>query len=352
MPHGPRRLPWLLAATGAVLLAACVAGIGYPLWWTHRSEVGGTALLTKARVAEGLVKHDSKSASVPSVGTSCKPVPARKADHGFESPGFLAIPALELEAPVEQGTSDAILSDSVGHDPSSALPGTKGIAILLAHDVSYFSGLGSVRVGDRIYWIDNCRSSIFKVDRIEVTRPGESLPAPSDGYGIALVTCWPSNALFWTADRLVVLGNLVRVNATGPHTAPQPFPLNVSLVVPPALVSRGLGVSENDIRVGRLVVSGTPDRSWEQSADPLDVAKIAFEELAAVKVTVDAGEKRWWSDISLPGLPLPATLSFTEDFNAFLEVSGTQVTAVRLSSPAAKVDFVVRQGRLYVSAAG
>jgi LPXTG-site transpeptidase (sortase) family protein len=298
------------------------------------------------------VKQHGRSVSVPSIGASCKRAPARNGDQGLESPAFLAIPVLGLEAPVEQGISDAVLSDSVGHDPSSALPGTKGIAILLAHDVSYFSALGSVQVGDRVYWIDDCRSSIFKVDRIEVTRPGASLPAPSDGYGIALVTCWPSNALFWTADRLVVLANLVKVTPSGRPAVPKPVPVNIALSVPSILASEGLGVSANGIRVGRLVVTGTPDRSWEQSADPLDVARIAFEELVAVKLTVDAGDKRWWSDISVPGVRMPPAFSVSQDFDATEEVSGTQPTSVRLSSPAATVNFVVRDGRLYVSSAG
>ncbi len=334
---------------GALLLIACALGISYPLLWTHRSDAGGGALLGQARLREGLTGRSESGSAVPSVEAQCDAI--RTGVIGVEPklPAILEVPALGLEAPVLQGLSDLVLSDAVGHDSSSVWPASKGISILLAHDVSYFSSLGKVRVGDRVYWIDGCRNLVFKVDRIEIAQPGASLPPPLGGAGVALITCWPSDALFWTSDRLVVLANFVGVQATEPRTIPKSSPLDVALSVPRAVASDGLGLSENGILVGHLHLTGEPDRSWAEGADPLRTASIAFEELAAAKLTVDAGNRSWWSVVALPGVSMPYTLSLEEDFDVTVTVYGTHVTAVTLASPAAVVGLVVRSGKLYVS---
>jgi LPXTG-site transpeptidase (sortase) family protein len=267
-------------------------------------------------------------------------------------PAILAVPAIGLEAPVLQGLGDPVLNEAVGHDPASVWPGSHGISVLLAHDASYFSGLGAVLVGDRIFWIDGCRRLVFRVNQIEVTRPGASLPPPPNGIGMSLITCWPTDALFWTPDRLVVLASLLSMQLTQPRTIAQPAPLDIALPVPAAVASEGLGLSQNGILVGHLRLTGRPDRSWAESADPLRVAHLAFDELAAAKLTINAANKGWWSAIALPGVPVPSSLSVAGDFNATLTVHGTRVSAVILASPTATVSFVVRSGKLYISSIG
>jgi LPXTG-site transpeptidase (sortase) family protein len=273
-------------------------------------------------------------------------------NHEPALPAILSVPALALEAPVMQGLSDAVLSDAVGHDASSVWPGAKGISVLLAHDVSYFSSLGSVRVGDLVYWIDGCQSLAFKVERIEVTQPGASLPAPAGGVGVALVTCWPTNALFWTSDRLVVLAGFVGAKTTRARTIAKPLPLGVAVSAPPAVAAHGLGLEQNGILVGHLRLAGKPARTWAEGADPLRLAGVALEELGAAKLTLDAANQDWWSAIALSGVAMPASVSVSEDFDVTITVYGTQVTAVTLVSPTATVDLVVRSGELYVSRIG
>jgi LPXTG-site transpeptidase (sortase) family protein len=285
-------------------------------------------------------------------GSSCNANRTGKSDPTPKLPAILAVPAIGLEAPVLQGLGDPVLNEAVGHDPASVWPGSHGISILLAHDASYFSSLGAVRAGDRIFWIDGCRRLVFRVDRIEVTRPGASLPPPPNGIGVSLITCWPTDALFWTPDRLAVLASFVSTQVTQPRTIAPPAPLDIALPVPSAVVSQGLGLSQNGILVGHLRLTGKPDRSWEEGADPLRVARLAFDELAAAKLTVNAGNKGWWSAIALPGVPIPSSLSVAGDFDATLTVHGTRVSAVILASPTETVGFVVRSGKLYVSSIG
>ncbi len=242
-----------------------------------------------------------------------------------------------------------MLNDAVGHDSASVWPGGKGTSILLAHDVSYFSDLGAIHTGDRIFWVDDCRRLLFKVDRIEVTRPGGDLPHQSGGIGVALVTCWPSNALFWTPDRLVVLASLVGTQSAARPRIPATPPLNIVLRVPAALASQGLGLSQNGLLVGHLRLAGKPDRSWAQSADPLRATRLAFEDLAAARLTVDAANRTWWSALGVPGIPMPTSIAVGGDFDVTLRVYGTRVGAVILASPGVTVGFVVRSGELYIS---
>ena len=261
----------------------------------------------------------------PSQAPSRRPADATAThanDPVLKLPAILAVPAIGLEAPVLQGLGDSVLNVAVGHDPASVWPGSNGISILLAHDASYFSGLGAVRAGDRVSWIDDCLNLVFKVDRVEVTQPGAPLPPPPNGIGVALITCWPTNALFWTPDRLVVLARFVSAQATQPRILPEASPLDIALPVPATLAAQGLGLSQNGILVGHLRLTGAPKRSWAEGADPLSAARLAFDELAAAKLAVEAGNENWWSAIALPGVSMPASLSVAGDFDVTRPCTG------------------------------
>jgi LPXTG-site transpeptidase (sortase) family protein len=267
-------------------------------------------------------------------------------------PAILQIPSIGLEAPVLQGTTDAVLEDSVGHDPSSVWPGAAGVSILEAHDASYFSNLGSVRAGDQVSWVDDCQRLVFRVDKSIVVQPGAALPAPRGGIGLALVTCSPSDALFWTPDRLVVLASFVRVAPTvsaAPNPAP---PLGFRVPAPPALAARGLGLEQNSLLVGHWSVGGKPDHAWAEGPDPLRAIQLAFTELAAVEIIVRDEASEWWSAISLPGVPLPGSLDVGYEFDALVTAHGTTITSIRLSSPDQTVDLVVRHHPQQVASVG
>ena len=283
--------------------------------------------------------------------TACRAVRTHAGQPVARLPAILAIPAIGLEAPVLQGAGASVLSEAVGHDRASVWPGSHGTSLLLAHDASYFSALGSVHTGDQVAWIDDCREVLFRVNRVEITRPGAILAPSANGIGVALVTCWPTNALFWTPDRLVVLASFVREESSRPRTVARPPPLDLTIAVPAAVASQGLGLAQNGLLVGHLHLTGRPSRAWAESADPLQVARLAFKELAAAKLTIAAGNRSWWSALA-PGVPMPYSLSVSGDFDASVSVRGTRVSAVTLASPSATVSFVVRSGSLYISKVG
>lgn len=332
-------------------------GVAYPLWWNHRSETGGHALLAQAASREGLsttvpgtsgVQPGPGGSTVSDTGSSCHAA-ARPTGAGPQLPAILEIPSIGLEAPVLQGLSNPVLDEAVGHDPTSVWPGAQGTSILLAHDASYFSSLGAVHPGQTVSWIDDCQKLVFKVDSTEITQPGTAIPVPRGGVGVALITCSPSDALFWTPDRLVVLASLVSVQSTSVSSIAAAVPLGLRIPVPESLLNEGLGLTENNILVGRLDVSGTPSRAWAEGPDPLQAARLAFADLAAAEIAARAVDTTWWSAIALHGVPMPASISVTNEFDALVNVQGTSVRGITLSAPGTTVDFVVRGGVLYIS---
>jgi sortase A len=332
--------------------------VGYPLWWNHRSEVGGQALLSQAKKLEGLTPGAQSSPGGSSqTGTDATQTPPAACEAGDSSsastspvlPAILQVPSIGLEAPVLDGTSDSVLDDAVGHDPTSVWPGASGVSILLAHDASYFSHLGALKPGETISWIDDCQRLVFQVESSVVTQPGAPIPAPKGGIGLALITCSPSDALFWTPDRLVVLASLVSVGPTTQTTPTPAPPLGFAVAAPPDLAAQGLGLGQNSLLVGHLSVAGTPDAAWEEGPDPLRAAQLAFEELAAVKLTVANQDSEWWSAIALPGVTMPYGVDTSYAFDAVVTAKGETISEIQLSSSTETVDFVVDDGQLRVA---
>jgi LPXTG-site transpeptidase (sortase) family protein len=313
----------------------------------HRSDSGGAALLNKAKAREGL----TPTSTTPDVRTvsTCVQKFSSPGQPAVELPAILDVPSIGLQAPVMNGVSDSVLNDSVGHYPSTVWPGQPGISILLAHDASYFSNLGGVQVGDFVSWVDNCQQVTFEVNKIEVVTPGTRLPQPPGGKGLALITCSPADALFWTPDRLVVLASYVGSQSSGTLTAQTPPPLDLTLPLPAGLHGSDLALSSTGLLVGSLAVNGKPVKNWSESADPLRAAQVAFRGLSAASRTLEAGNASWWSSLALPGVAMPYSIPTADEYNALITVMGTRITAIQLQSPLATVDFVVKSSKLYIA---
>ena len=80
-------------------------------------------------------------------------VKAYKAALQRETPPTLAIlriPRLELEVPVYDGTTDAVLDLAAGRIEDTALPGTPGNVGIAAHRDGYFRVLKDIKEGDAL----------------------------------------------------------------------------------------------------------------------------------------------------------------------------------------------------------
>jgi sortase A len=253
-------------------------------------------------------------------------------------------------APVVEGLSDAVLNVAVGHDPASPMPGDAGEAILEAHDVSYFSALDRLRRGEEVIWALGCRRWVFKTVSTTVADPGTLLPTPPSGFGLALVTCWPSNALWWTPDRFVVETTLSSVaSAATPPGTPSVTPVDLVVPAPPALVRVGLGLEDNPVVLGTLRVEGSPTTAWRLGPGPLDAARVAVEDYFALRRTVESQDRLWWSKLALPDAPLPSAWSSSGVVDTIVHVRGESVEGVDLVSATQAVVLVVRGRDLFAS---
>ena len=322
------------AGVGVVLLALAVVGTVYPLWWNHHSSSSGAALLQRT----------GQSSDCGSSAARGETIPTRR------QPGVLKIPAIGLTAPVLDGLGNAVLNVAVGHDPTTVWPGHPGESLLLAHDVSYFSRLDRVRPGDLVTWALGCERVVFRVIRTEVTYPGATLTPPSSGSGLALITCWPTNALFWTPQRYVVTAELVAHHSLGYRaTVRSPALLRLSVPAPAALVAQGLSAAKTGVLVGKLAITGSPSARFREGPEPLAIVAVALRAYVAAIKTAQAGNQSWWSALAVPGVALPSPWSLAYDTNVTIVVKANTVEGVVLSSTAATVTLAVHEGALVVT---
>lgn len=335
----------LLAVLGGLLLAVMAVGVGYPVWWTHRAATVGHQLLGQTQVTAPAAAYAHHTLTYCAGAASSSSLAARR------HPTVLEIPAIGLVAPVLQGIGETVLAVAVGHDPSTSWPNAKGESLLLAHDVSYFSGLNHVKNGDQVIWIDGCQEYVFRVVGHEVTRPGAAVPVPPGGKGLGLLTCWPTDALFWTPDRYIVETVFVRQRRIAAPVIPSSGPLDLRVPAPPALAAEGLSLGRSGVLAGRLSLTGSPSPTFSNGPSPLEAADRALEDYAAAQKAAQAKNRSWWTALALPGVPLPAPWSLVYATNVVLSVQGSIVEGAVLSSPAGTLTLIVRRGTFYVSSA-
>ena len=346
-PERHRRSPVLMMLGVALLLAAC-AGVAYPLWWDHNSATQGRRLLNEGFSTTTTVKPGSSLTGThkPVVCTSSLPTAQSTSMH---LAGIIEVPALQLKAPVLQGLTDPVLNVAVGHDPSSPWPGGPGEAIVEAHDVSYFSGIDSLKKGDSVVWRDACHEWTFRVISSEVSTPGVLLYPPHNDVGLALITCYPTNALFWTPDRYVVETQLV---STAKSDQGQPVPViipHLRVPAPPDLVAQGLTLQQNALLLNSLEVTGSPTPGWRQGPAPLDVWAVALESYIGAEKAIEQQNRTWWTDLTAPGVAMPSLWSNDARISVNVDVVGTSVHSVTLSSSAVTVVLEVRSGELLIT---
>ncbi|MHB1987429.1 MAG: class D sortase [Acidimicrobiales bacterium] len=341
-PRRSRRFSRLVTVVGILLLAAAVVGVGYPLWWNHRSATGGERLLHEALRSK---THGSVAAGTK----DCQAVLPSAGGSASHLAGILEVPSLELRAPVLQGLGNPVLNIAVGHDPASPWPGAIGESVVEAHDVSYFSGIDALKPGSKVVWRDACVESVFKVISTEIVPPGTLLQAPSDLRGLALITCYPTNALFWTPERFVVLTTFVSRSATSSPATSTELVTHLTVPVPHALFAEGLTLQDNPILLGTLSITGSPSPRFREGPGPLEVEAKALESFFAAQKAIAQGNQAWWRDISVPGLSMPAAWANSAKIYVDIEVSGTRVRAVELHSVDVTMHLVVSGGTLLIA---
>jgi sortase A len=309
---------------GVVLVGAAAVGLGYPMWWHARQQAAAKRLEIQFHQFPTLPAEPAQH---------CVQPPSAKSDSS-EPAGILTIPSLTMSGPVLQGLGDPVLNVAIGHDPASVWPGGQGVSILESHDVSYFSRITALRDGQTIEWLDHCTQLTFKVTGYEVTGPGTLLNPPPNGRGLALVTCYPSDVLFWTPERYVVLAELV--TSAKSKVTPKPVPVvtpDVTVPAPPALVAQGLQLTQNEIGLGTMTLVGTPVPGWREGPAPLDLDALSLESYFGAEKAIEQGNTTWWRDLAAPGVAMPQLWNGGGDLYVTEDIIGTHVQSVTLTTP-------------------
>lgn len=247
----------------------------------------------------------------------------------------LDIPRIGLVAPVLAGASETDLSEGVGHLDGSSWPDQGGTDVLEAHDVTFFARLDQLKPDDTIVLRSECRQWTYRVSEGRVLTAGDPVEDQSEPT-LVLVTCWPTDALYFTNQRYVLKATQVSTRAT---TEPVPAVENFS--VPGLRLAAGL--SANDVSVdtlgtpeGTLTESASLSPALRSSAASLDAAATAMDTFDSGLLAAERGEPVLWAPVGPPvvftrAAPLIGRRPVWEsllDLN--LGGTGTQITGAAL----------------------
>ncbi len=118
---------------------------------------------------------------------------------------ILRIPRLNLEVPVHDGTTDAVLDLAAGRIEGTALPGTVGNVGIAAHRDGFFRVLKGIREGDSLVLETPLASEQYSVEWIRITTPDDvSVIDPTPGPAVTLVGCYPFYHVGSAPQRFIV----------------------------------------------------------------------------------------------------------------------------------------------------
>lgn len=287
-------------------------------WFYVHNRTGSSALLSQA-----LQRIDATG-----TGNSCTPSQG--------AVGELVIPSISVVAPVVEGDGQVQLSDAVGHVPASVWPGGNGTPVFVAHDVTWFHGLANLHRGAEIEYVSHCRAEVYRVASAKVVTRGT--PVVNSAKSLALVTCWPLDALWFTNKRLLVMADAAGGTARVPAvraTATEPVP---PVAVPAALTDEDT-LAANPAPLGTLTVSGAPTPRFVSSPGPLTDVVAAQELYFAGLRAAGATSSGEWSALA-PSVPLAdasplegeSVAGYTASLSTSLSVHGNRLVGAVLTA--------------------
>lgn len=335
-PPAPRPRRWryrLLIVLGALVVAAAAAWqVNAWVWSAHSSRTG------KALVHHFLNENSLSSPKSPQAPAGEATLASCATASGSDPvKGLLQVPKIGLTAPVEDGVDDAQLDVAVGHLPGSVWPGDTGNSVLEAHDVSYFVNLSQLAAGDTVRYVTPCITYTFSVKSHAVVQQGTPVYNTSTPT-LTMVTCWPTNALWFTPQRYLVSAAMVSSSLTRSsgqsYVANQPAP---SVPVPAELAAEGVTLETYSVPMGAMALAGAPDPQWTQSTNPLLVESSAVKAFIAGVRSLTQDRLDWWDAVA-PGVPPPPALrgapnpSYLSPLDVTITADGMQATTVALST--------------------
>ena len=337
-PDGGARTPrrrWTyraLIASGVAIVLAVGAFQLYATLWNAHSRAAGRNLVHR------FLQDQAANAPVQSSGSSGTGTLASCAGSATSTDpvkGLIEIPKLEVTAPVEDGVGDDQLNVAVGHLPNSVWPGQVGNSVLEAHNVSYFVGLSRLVAGDTVLYVAPCTTYVFQVTGHTVVNEGAPVYNTTSPT-ITMVTCWPTNALWFTPQRYVVTASQIRViHAGGTGSTYLTTSEAPTVPVPAALAAQGVTLATYSLPMGHFTLSGTPDQAWSQTTNPLLVEDAGVEAFIAGMRSLVENRLDWWGTLA-PGVAAPAQLlgaqnpSYLTSLDVTVDATGAQASGLTL----------------------
>jgi sortase A len=188
--QGRRR--WPLAAVVLVLLALAAWQLGGAAW------IHAKATLAQHLIASAWEGTKKDGARRPWPWADTRPV-AR-----------LRVPSRGISLYVLAGTSGRSLAFGPGHVDGTALPGSAGNSVIVAHRDTHFAFLRNLREDEEIT-VEDTRGRLtrYRVREVAVVDKSQTrLLDPADSPQLTLITCWPFDAVQpGTAQRYVVIAD-------------------------------------------------------------------------------------------------------------------------------------------------
>jgi sortase A len=290
----------LIRRTGFGLsVAALLAGLGLLAsigWFYLRSDIVGGSLIHRQEAIDAAANRQAITRS--KWFTVLAPVCHPPAPTAGAPRGLVEAPSIGLVAPVLEGSDDAELDVAVGHVPASTWPGSTGTVVLAAHDVSWFSQIEHLKVGDTIRFVAPCQTFTYRVTNHQVVSdsdPVYNTPEPQ----LVLITCYPLNALYVTPNRYLVAAQLTNVT-NGGRVTPLP-PSNQGMLSSPLPAALAASVGQrvtSTAPLGSLAMAGAPTPAWTESLQPIRGEESVLTLYFGSLVVAQDGDSATWSQIA------------------------------------------------------
>lgn len=309
-----------MAMIGAVCLVVLGLGIGaHILAFYLRSSNANHALVNRY--------HDEASSAFGIPTGLCHSPPLSDSVAGPQA--LVEAKSIGLVAPVEGGDDDDVLNVAVGHVPGSVWPDQPGTTLLAAHDVSYFSQIDRLAVGDTLEFATPCDTYQFTVSSHAVVSAGSPLSTTPGQSQLVLETCYPLNALFISPQRYLVFARLTKVVVSRtPVPKAVAEPAAPTVPAPTELAEQGLTLDQNEVQLNVLELGGSPSSSWTQGPAPMTDEAAALADYFAGWRSAQQDQTQWWA--ALANVPFSdaqpmagANLSYEGSLTPTLDVEGS-----------------------------
>lgn len=192
--------------------ALLVAGVGLGVWCAFiLVEAKRTSRLPIEPVRVTMSLPGDRNAPSPAPPAVIAPEPGTVI-------GRIEVPALQLSAPVLEGSDDGTLSRGAGHIEDTPFPGEPGNIGIAGHRDTVFRPLKRAKAGDALLLTTAERVYRYRIARTLIVDPEDVYVLdPTASPTLTLVTCYPFEFIGHAPRRFIVQAELVgEAEAGGP----------------------------------------------------------------------------------------------------------------------------------------